>query len=53
MSKKILLETIAPQYIILKPSLHGGISGLQEWIELAASRNIPWWMTLLWKATLA
>lgn len=43
--KKSLLETIAPQYIILKPSLHGGISGVQEWIELAASRNIPWWMT--------
>lgn len=40
-----LLETILPQYIILKPSLHGGISGTQEWIELAEKRNIPWWMT--------
>jgi o-succinylbenzoate synthase len=40
-----LLETIHPQYIILKPSLHGGISGTQEWISLAKARNIPWWMT--------
>lgn len=40
-----LLEIIKPQYIILKPSLHGGISGTQEWISLAEARNIPWWMT--------
>ncbi len=45
-SKKIeLLETIRPQYIILKPSLHGGISGTQEWIQLAEERTIPWWLT--------
>ena len=43
-----LLETIRPQYIILKPSLHGGISGSEEWMELAAERGIvrglprPW-----------
>ncbi len=43
--KIALLETIQPQYIILKPSLHGGISGTQEWISLAEARNIPWWMT--------
>ena len=35
-----LLETIRPQYIILKPSLHGGISGSEEWMELAAERGI-------------
>lgn len=40
-----LLDTIKPQYIILKPSLHGGISGSKEWIQLAEERNIPWWMT--------
>jgi o-succinylbenzoate synthase len=40
-----LLETIQPQYIILKPSLHGGISGTREWIALAEERNIQWWMT--------
>ncbi|MDF3027342.1 MAG: Mandelate racemase/muconate lactonizing protein [Fluviicola sp.] len=40
-----LLETIKPQYIILKPSLHGGFSGTSEWIELAEARQIPWWIT--------
>lgn len=40
-----LLDTIRPQYIILKPSLHGGFSGSSEWIELADERNIPWWIT--------
>lgn len=40
-----LLDTIQPQYIILKPSLHGGIEGTKEWIELAEERNIPWWIT--------
>lgn len=45
-NKKVeLLETIKPQYIILKPSLHGGFSGSKEWIELADERNIPWWIT--------
>lgn len=44
--KKIeLLDTIEPQYIILKPSLHGGILGTQEWIELAQERSIDFWLT--------
>lgn len=40
-----LLETIRPRYIILKPSLHGGISGSEEWIKLAAERGIGSWVT--------
>jgi len=40
-----LLRQIVPQFIILKPSLHGGISGTQEWIEIAESLNIAWWIT--------
>lgn len=40
-----LLDLIKPQYIILKPSLHGGITGCSEWIELAEQRKIGWWMT--------
>jgi o-succinylbenzoate synthase len=43
--KKELLETISPQFIILKPSLHGGIKGCKEWIQLSESLSIPWWMT--------
>lgn len=40
-----LLDTIRPQYIILKPSLHGGISGAEEWIRLATERGIGYWVT--------
>ncbi|MDD4514604.1 o-succinylbenzoate synthase [Massilibacteroides sp.] len=43
--KKLLLETIRPQYIILKPSLHGGLTGASEWIELARELSIDWWVT--------
>ncbi|MEY4486600.1 MAG: hypothetical protein RL440_1133 [Bacteroidota bacterium] len=43
--KRALLELIQPQYIILKPSLHGGLSGVREWIALAEERNIGWWLT--------
>jgi len=43
--KRILLETIRPQYIILKPSLHGGIAGCTEWIGIAGEMNIGWWIT--------
>ncbi len=43
--KVALLETIRPQFIILKPSLHGGISGAREWMTLAEDRSIPWWIT--------
>lgn len=43
--KERLLQTIQPQYIILKPSLVGGFSGSQEWIDLAKKHNIDWWVT--------
>lgn len=43
--KQKLLAQIKPQYFILKPSLHGGLSGTQEWISIAQENNIPWWMT--------
>ncbi len=43
--KAELLDKINPQYIILKPSLHGGICGSMEWIDEAEKRNIGWWIT--------
>jgi hypothetical protein len=43
--KRRLLDAIRPQYIILKPSLHGGLSGCREWIEEARQRNTGWWIT--------
>lgn len=43
--KQMLLEEIHPHYIILKPSLHGGLLGASEWIELAKQHSIGWWIT--------
>lgn len=40
-----LLDTIKPQYIILKPSLHGGVAGTREWIALANEHGIGSWIT--------
>ena len=44
-NKQVLLQTIKPQYIILKPTLVGGFKGSQEWIDVAESHNIGWWVT--------
>jgi o-succinylbenzoate synthase len=44
-NKKELLTKIQPQYIILKPSLIGGFKGTFEWISIAESLNIGWWIT--------
>ncbi|MCK0145465.1 o-succinylbenzoate synthase [Arenibacter sp. F26102] len=43
--KEKLLQTIKPEYIILKPSLIGGFRGSLEWIEIADAHNIKWWVT--------
>ena len=43
--KQELLQTIQPQYIILKPSLIGGFKGSDSWIEIAAKNNMGWWLT--------
>lgn len=40
-----LLEQIKPQYIILKPSLLGGLKASDQWIGLAISLGIGWWAT--------
>lgn len=42
---KILLEEIKPHFIILKPSLLGGFTVAEQWIELAKKSNIGWWIT--------
>ncbi len=43
--KQLLLKNIKPQYIILKPSLIGGITGSLDWIKSAENNNIDWWIT--------
>ena len=40
-----LLQTIMPQYIIIKPGLLGGFSISDEWIKLADKYQIGWWIT--------
>lgn len=43
--RKDLLERIKPQYIILKPTLLGGVKACDEWIQLTQNLNIGWWVT--------
>ena len=43
--KDQLLAMLKPQFIVLKPSLHGGIVGCKEWIASAESLGIGWWIT--------
>lgn len=43
--KQKVIETIKPQYIILKPSLVGGFSGSEDWIQLSEDSQIKWWIT--------
>jgi o-succinylbenzoate synthase len=43
--KQHLLQTINPQFIILKPSLLGGFIHCKQWIELANRLQIGWWIT--------
>ena len=40
-----MLNIIKPRYIILKPSLHGGMMGCREWIETARQQGIGSWIT--------
>lgn len=44
-AKVDLLDTVRPQAIVIKPSLVGGWSAAQEWIDLAKARRIGWWLT--------
>ena len=43
--KRHMLNIIKPRYIILKPSLHGGMMGCREWIAAAKEQGIGSWIT--------
>ena len=43
--KRQMLNIIRPRYIILKPSLHGGMMGVREWIDIANDMDIGSWIT--------
>lgn len=43
--KRQMLEEIRPAYIVLKPTLTGGIESSEEWIALAGDVDCGWWAT--------
>jgi len=43
--KESLLGTLKPAYIVLKPTLLGGMRSTQEWVEVANKLDIGWWIT--------
>ena len=43
--KRQMLNIIRPAYIVLKPSLHGGMAGCREWIDVANDMGIGSWIT--------
>ena len=43
--KRQVLNIIKPAYIVLKPSLHGGMQGVSDWIETARDMGIGSWIT--------
>lgn len=43
--KRRLTEEIKPRYIVLKPSLVGGMASCREWIDLAEASGAGFWLT--------
>ena len=43
--KSHMLNIIKPAYIVLKPSLHGGMMGCREWIAAARQHDVGSWIT--------
>ena len=43
--KRQMLNIIRPAYIVLKPSLHGGMAGCRKWIDIARDMGIGSWIT--------
>lgn len=43
--RREMLDLIRPQFIVLKPTLLGGIVSTRDWIRLADELGIRWWIT--------
>jgi o-succinylbenzoate synthase len=43
--RRTLLDRLKPKFLILKPTLHGGLASCQRWITMAGEKGIGWWMT--------
>jgi o-succinylbenzoate synthase len=50
--KQVLLNRLKPAYIIIKPSLHGGLHAAHEWIQVAEKAKIGWWLTSSLESTI-
>lgn len=44
-SQENLLDSIGPEFIVLKPTLLGGLASSNSWIRLAEQKGIGWWVT--------
>jgi O-succinylbenzoate synthase len=40
-----LLENVEPAFIVLKPTLIGGLGQTHQWIKMAEEIGIGWWIT--------
>ncbi len=40
-----LLDTLKPAYVVLKPTLLGGLTATRQWVTAAKARGIGWWLT--------
>lgn len=52
-SKRELLETIRPRFIILKPTLLGGLKASEDWISHAEKTGTGWWITSALESNIA
>ncbi len=43
--QRALLITVKPDYVVLKPSLLGGLEASRQWIALAEAHGVGWWLT--------
>lgn len=44
-ARTALLDRVKPAFVILKPSLHGGLAGTKDWIDRATEKGMGWWLT--------
>lgn len=40
-----MMEEVNPQSLVIKPTLHGGFKGAEEWIRLCKQAGSSWWVT--------
>ncbi|MDZ4667456.1 MAG: o-succinylbenzoate synthase [bacterium] len=42
---RLLLQLVQPKFLILKPTLLGGLGASDAWVNLAEKQGIDWWAT--------